>query len=72
MASVAYQYRTSPSGAWTAACSSSTAPFSCSWATPATGTYDLRATATDGVGKPTTSAIVSARQVDNTDPQRRR
>ncbi len=68
VASVAYQYRTSPAGAWTAACSSSTAPFSCSWATPATGIYDLRATATDGVGKPTTSAVVSARQVDNTAP----
>ncbi len=66
--SVAYQYRTSPAGAWTAACSSSTAPFSCSWATPVTGTYDLRATATDGVSKTTTSAIVSSRQVDNTIP----
>jgi hypothetical protein len=68
VASVAYQYRTSPSGTWTAACSSSTAPFSCSWATPATGTYDLRAIATDGVSKTTTSAVVSARQVDNTIP----
>ena len=29
---------------------SSSAPFSCTWATPATGSYDLRATATDGVG----------------------
>jgi hypothetical protein len=66
--SVAYQYRTSPLGTWTAACSSSTAPFSCSWATPVTGTYDLRAIATDGVSKQTTSAVVSARQVDNTAP----
>ena len=55
-------------GAWTAACSSSTAPFSCTWATPATGTYDLRATATDGVGRTTTSAVVPGRQVDNTVP----
>ena len=68
VASVAYEYRTSPAGAWTAACSSSTAPLSCSWATPATGTYDLRATATDGVGKPAISAVVSARVVDNTLP----
>ena len=68
VASVAYQYRTSPAGTWTAACSSSTAPFSCGWATPATGSYDLRAIATDGVGKQTTSAVVSARQVDNTIP----
>jgi Bacterial Ig domain len=65
---VAYQYRTSPSGSWTAACSSSTKPFSCSWATPVTGTYDLRAIATDGVSRQTTSAVVSARQVDNTAP----
>jgi hypothetical protein len=68
VASVAYQYRTSPSGTWTAACSSSTAPFSCSWATPATGSYDLRAIATDGVNRAATSAVVSARQVDNTAP----
>jgi len=66
--SVLYQYRTSPAGAWTTACTGSGAPFSCNWATPATGTYDLRATATDGVGKTTTSAVVSSRQVDNTVP----
>ena len=68
VASVAYEYRTNPSGAWTAACSSSTAPFSCTWNTPATGVYDLRATATDGVAKATTSAVISSRQVDNTAP----
>ena len=38
-------------GAWTTACTGADAPFSCSWATPATGTYDVRAIATDGVGK---------------------
>jgi chitinase len=65
---VDYQYRTSPSGTWTAACSTATAPFSCNWATPATGSYDLRAIATDGVSKTATSAVVSARQVDNTAP----
>ena len=68
VASVAYQYRTSPSGAWTAACSSSSAPFSCTWNTPATGVYDLRAIATDGVAKATPSAVVSSRQIDNTAP----
>jgi hypothetical protein len=68
VASVAYHYRTSPSGTWTAACTSSAAPFSCNWATPATGTYDLRAIATDVGGRQTTSAVVSARQVDNTLP----
>ena len=65
---VDYVYRTSPSGTWTAACTATTAPYSCSWATPATGTYDLRATATDGVPRTATSAVVSARQVDNTLP----
>ena len=66
--SVLYQYRTNPAGAWTTACTGSSAPFSCNWATPATGTYDLRATATDGVGKTTTSAVIASRQVDNTIP----
>ena len=59
--SVAYQYRTSPAGAWTAACSSSIRPASsAAGPRPPTGTYDLRATATDGVGKTTTSAVVSS------------
>lgn len=66
--SVLYQYRTSPAGAWTTACTGATAPFSCNWATPATGTYDLQAVATDGVGKTTTSAVITSRLVDNTIP----
>ena len=67
--SVAYQYRANgTTGAWLAACTGSSAPFSCNWVTPATGSYDLRAIATDGVSKQTTSATVLARQVDNTIP----
>jgi hypothetical protein len=69
VASVAYQYRANGStGAWSSACTASSAPFSCSWATPATGSYDLRAIATDGVGRQATSATILARQVDNTIP----
>ncbi|HET8949162.1 MAG TPA: Ig-like domain-containing protein [Solirubrobacteraceae bacterium] len=69
VAGVLYQYRANGStGAWSTACTGSTAPFSCSWATPATGNYELRATATDGVGKTTTTATISNRQVDNTIP----
>jgi len=67
---VLYEYRASGStGAWSTACTGASAPFSCSWSTPATaGTYDLRATATDGAGKQTVSTTLAARQVDNTQP----
>lgn len=70
VASIRYEYRTSPAGAWTTACTGSTAPFSCSWTTSgvADGAYDLRATATDAVGNATTSAVVGSRSVDNTAP----
>jgi chitinase len=69
VASVLYQYRANGStGAWSTACTGSSAPFSCSWATPATGSYELRAIATDGVSKTTTTATLGNRQVDNTVP----
>jgi hypothetical protein len=68
IASVRYEYRTSASGAWTAACTAAATPFSCSWSTPADGSYDLRAIATDNAGLTTTSATLSARKVDNTLP----
>jgi hypothetical protein len=68
VASVRYEYRTSPSGAWAGACTAATTPFSCAWATPSDGSYDLRAIATDNAGLTTTSAVVSARKVDNTGP----
>ncbi|MEA2311528.1 MAG: hypothetical protein QOE28_1496, partial [Solirubrobacteraceae bacterium] len=67
VATVAYQYRTSPAGAWTSACSAAS---SCSWSTAsvADGLYDFRATATDGAGNATTSAVISSRRIDNTVP----
>ena len=48
---------------WTALCTDPTAPYSCTWdtATVADGDYQLRATATDNVGKTTTSAVVTTK-----------
>ena len=69
VSSVLYEYRANGStGTWSTACTGSSAPFSCNWATPATGSYDLRATATDGVNRSTTSATILARAIDNTIP----
>jgi chitinase len=70
IASVRYEYRTSPAGAWVLACTGATTPFSCAFNTvPVTdGVYDLHAIATDGVGKVTTSATISSRRIDNTAP----
>ena len=70
VASVTYQYRANgSSGAWSTACTTATSPFSCTWGTlPADGLYDLRATATDGVGLSTTSATLLARRVDTVIP----
>jgi hypothetical protein len=52
---------------WTDICTAAAAPYTCSWntTTVASGLYDLRAVLTDGTGKTTTSAVVSARRVDN-------
>lgn len=70
IASWTLQYRTSPAGAWTDACSDTSASYSCSWVTTgvADGLYDLRAIARDGAGNQTTSATVGSRRVDNTAP----
>ncbi|PWN03023.1 signal peptidase I [Nocardioides silvaticus] len=58
-----------PSGSttWSALCTDSSAPYSCTWDTTAVadGLYDLRAVMTDSQGRTTTSTIVSARRVDN-------
>lgn len=56
---------------WTTACSDAAAPFQCSYATTdlEEGTlYDLRAVATDGVGRSAVSAPVVGRRVDRTAP----
>jgi Bacterial Ig domain len=71
VASWKVQYRTSPSGTWTDACTDSTAPFaSCTWdtTTVADGLYDLRAITTDVAGNTATSATLSSRRVDNLGP----
>jgi chitinase len=69
VSSVLYQYKLA-AGAWTTACTSATTPFSCTFNTGsvADGLYDFRAIATDGVAKVTTSAVVTARRIDNTAP----
>lgn len=65
--SVRIQRAASGSGTWTDLCTSTTAPYSCPWDTKTVpnGSYDLRAILLDGRGATTTSAIVSARRVDN-------
>jgi hypothetical protein len=52
---------------WTAVCTDTTAPYTCSWDTTSVtdGLYDLRAVLVDGKGATTTSTTVSSRRVDN-------
>ena len=70
VASVTFEYRTNPSGAWTTACVETVSPYSCDFDTTlaADGLYDLRTIATDGAGNTTTSAVQTSRRIDNTDP----
>lgn len=65
--SVRIQRATSGSSTWTDLCTSTAAPYSCAWDTKTVpnGSYDLRAILLDGRGATTTSALVSARKVDN-------
>lgn len=67
VASVAIQLAPNGSSAWTTLCTPTAPPFSCTWNSKsvADGLYDLRAVMTDRAGKQTTSAVVSARRVDN-------
>ena len=51
-------------GTFTTVCTDTTAPYSCSWATGASGSYELRAVMTQSGGLTVTSAIVSV-AVDN-------
>ncbi|MGH2968344.1 MAG: Ig-like domain-containing protein [Solirubrobacteraceae bacterium] len=69
VASVAFEYRTSPAGLWTPVCNDAGSPYSCPWSTAllADGLYDLRATATDAAGN-TSSSTVTDRRLDNTAP----
>jgi hypothetical protein len=52
---------------WTALCTDTTAPYTCSWdtTTVASGSYDLRAVMVDSLGRTTTSSTVAGRIVDN-------
>jgi Bacterial Ig domain len=69
VASVLYQMRPTGTSTWSTACSSSSAPFSCTGDTSSVpdGGYDVRAIATDGAGFSTTTATVTTR-LDNTAP----
>ena len=70
--SVRYEYRTTPSGAWTTACTGSTAPnHSCNFNASAltTGTaYDFRAVAIDAATNEGASTPVTNRRADNAAP----
>ena len=70
VAAVRHQYRPAGGATWADACTSTSSPFSCPFATTSLpdGSYDFRAVATDGAGNTATSATVTARQVDNTAP----
>lgn len=64
------QYRPSGTTTWTAACSETTSPYSCSWATAGVtdGLYDLRGLARDQAGNTTGSTVISSVRIDNVVP----
>jgi hypothetical protein len=70
VASVTYQMRPTGTSAWSTACASATAPFSCTGDTSATpdGTYDVRAVVTDRAGFSTTTTPTATTRLDNTAP----
>ena len=67
IASVAIQVAPNGTTSWTTVCTPTASPFSCAWnsRSVADGLYDFRAVLTDATGATTTSAVVSARRVDN-------
>ena len=67
--SVVFERAPTGGSAWTAICTDTATPFTCSWNTAAAadGVFDVRARAVDGLGH-TSTAMVAARQVDNTAP----
>lgn len=69
IATVTLQRASSGTTTWTDICTTTTAPYSCSWATAALadGEYDLRATATDKAGMSATDLLEGV-TVDNTAP----
>ena len=66
VASVLFEVSPAGTGTWSTACSDSSSPYSCTFATTslADGSYDFRATATDNNGNATT-APTQTRSVDN-------
>jgi chitinase len=70
VANVTIQRSPAGAGTWTAVCTDTTSPYSCSFDTTAVadGLYDLRAITTDNAGNTTTSTTVTNRRVDNTAP----
>jgi Bacterial Ig domain len=68
VASVTIQRSPAGKGTWTEICRVTASPYGCSWntTTVADGSYDLRAIMTTGTGSVVNSAVVVARQVDNT------
>ncbi|MGK2878538.1 MAG: Ig-like domain-containing protein [Solirubrobacterales bacterium] len=70
VATVYFEYRTSPAGAWTEACAETTSPYTCDFDTTAAadGLYDFRTRAVDGAGNTTLSAVQTNRRIDNINP----
>jgi hypothetical protein len=70
IASLQMQYAPAGTSTWTAGCTATTSPYSCSLDTTAVadGLYDLRSLATDVAGNTTTSTTVTNRRIDNTGP----
>lgn len=70
VAGVTYQYAPAGTTTWTTACTATAAPWSCSWDSSAlvTGSYDLRAVATDAAGNSTASATLAGRQAGSAPP----
>ncbi|MFE6734737.1 Ig-like domain-containing protein [Microbacterium sp. NPDC057650] len=65
--SVTMQYAPSGTTAWVTTCTTTTAPYTCTWDTTSVpdGLYDLRVILVDGSGKQTVSTV-TGRRVDNT------
>jgi hypothetical protein len=65
--SIRIQYAPAGTTGWTDICTDTTSPYACAWDTTRVtdGLYDLRAVMVDGSGGQTTSAVVTARRVDN-------
>jgi hypothetical protein len=67
VASVRIQRSLADANSWSDLCTTTAAPYRCTWATSGAGDHDLRAIATDAVGNVTTSAIATV-TVDNVAP----